>query len=100
MEIILDQSSGRCLMCESKPHMVQLSNEMPESLKTLFGSYETPMEKSNFIVKFQIKNCLSLLKQTLAKYDQLKIQCGKLNTTVNLQKNEIHNLKEELATRV
>lgn len=90
-----------CLVCDSnKPAVVQLTNDMPESVKMLFTPSEGAMNKTQAIVKFQMDNCLNLLKQTMAKYNQLKVAYVKMSHTLNSQKNEIGKLKEALLMRV
>lgn len=89
-------------MCNAnKPAFLQLNNEMPETVKFLFSSFEEPMEKYHNLIKFQMNNFLSLLQQQNNKYNKLKTEYLKLNHMLNALKSENRKLKEALVmTRV
>lgn len=95
-KLVLEQRDV-CLLCNAKkPAFLQLNNEMPESVKFLFSSFEGPTEKYHNLIKFQMSNFLSLLQQQNNKYNKLKTEYLKVNHMLNASKNENRKLKEAL----
>lgn len=89
------------MLCNSnKPGVLQLNNDIPETVKALFTSFEDHVDKTQSIVKFQMRNCSSLLQQTVTKYSKLKVEYAKVNHMLSVQKNENRRLKQALIERV